>query len=252
MAQARGAIKAGAGALGESRGGASDPGVRSGKYLPSRQTWFTVWNKNNTTERGGRVKASRNASNAPAGASQAPAGASLADYGADETARWEKLSRRFRAPLASYFSKRVRDVADVDDLIQDVFVRLLGRSREVEIARVEHYVFRTAENVLKDRARRDATHCARAHEAYDETLHGAAASDAPSPERVLIGRDRVRAFAAVLAEMPARRRTVFIMHRFEGLKYSEIAERLGLTMSAVEKHMLRAHAFIDQRMGGER
>jgi RNA polymerase sigma-70 factor (ECF subfamily) len=53
-------------------------------------------------------------------------------------------------------------------------------------------------------------------------------------------------------ELPARTRDVFVLRRLEGLPYNEIAKRLGLSVSAVEKHMLRATRHLVARVGDDR
>ena len=52
-----------------------------------------------------------------------------------------------------------------------------------------------------------------------------------------------------LLELPERTRAIFVLQRFEGLKYKEIADRLGISASSVEKHMMSAIKHIFQRMG---
>ena len=56
-----------------------------------------------------------------------------------------------------------------------------------------------------------------------------------------------RATAALL-ELPDRTRIIFVLRRLEGMKYSEIAHKLGISVSAVEKHMLRAMSYLTERM----
>ncbi|MBN9318276.1 MAG: sigma-70 family RNA polymerase sigma factor, partial [Caulobacterales bacterium] len=61
-----------------------------------------------------------------------------------------------------------------------------------------------------------------------------------SPERVLLGREKLDRALAVLQRLPARTRQIFILHRFEDMTYPRIAASLGISKSAVEKHMIRA------------
>lgn len=53
-------------------------------------------------------------------------------------------------------------------------------------------------------------------------------------------RDKVAALSVLLNELPVACRTAFIMNKVEGLSHREIAETLGISVSMVEKHMLRA------------
>ena len=72
-----------------------------------------------------------------------------------------------------------------------------------------------------------------------------------SPDRVLIGRDRLAEAIAILMEMPERRRTIFVLRRMEGLRYKDIAARLGISVSAVERHMRRAVLHLIERLEDE-
>jgi RNA polymerase sigma factor (sigma-70 family) len=99
------------------------------------------------------------------------------------------------------------------------------------------YVFQTAASVLADRNRRRVTRHANDHVAFDSSRHGEADFDA---SRILIGREDLRALMAALLSLPARTRTIFILHRLDGRKYRDIGAQLGISPSAVEKHMLRA------------
>jgi RNA polymerase sigma-70 factor (ECF subfamily) len=64
----------------------------------------------------------------------------------------------------------------------------------------------------------------------------------PSPlqDEVLISRHRLERLLAGMEQLTPRTREVFLMHRLDGLRYREIAEELGISQSAVEKHMSRA------------
>lgn len=71
------------------------------------------------------------------------------------------------------------------------------------------------------------------------------------PERVLIGKDRLAEAVAILMELPERPRTVFVLRRIEGLRYKDIAARLGISVSAIERHMKRAVLHLMKRLEDE-
>ena len=64
--------------------------------------------------------------------------------------------------------------------------------------------------------------------------------DAPDAEQIIAGRQRLKRMLAALDALPPRARAVVILRRFENLTYPQIARRLGISVSAVEKHMTRA------------
>jgi RNA polymerase sigma-70 factor (ECF subfamily) len=156
----------------------------------------------------------------------------------------EGLARRYSGALRSFFAKRTRG-ADLDDLVQEVLVRLVARSRGEAIENPEGYVFQTAANLLRDRARQHAARSGGSHGSFEETEHGAVEI---SPERVLLSQEAIEMLVRALDELPQRTRDVFVLHRYDGLEHREIARRLGISESAVWKHMGKAVTHLHARM----
>lgn len=152
-----------------------------------------------------------------------------------------ELDRRFRPALKAYFLKRAPATVDAEDLVQDVFVRLAKRGEIAAIRQVEGYVFQTAANVLTDRVRWRAVRRRGDHVPYLESDHQ---DEENSPESVLMGREAVARLLDALRELPEQTRAIFVLHRFEQLRYGEIAKRLGVSLSSVEKHMMKALAHL--------
>ena len=67
-----------------------------------------------------------------------------------------RLARTYDRALGRFFERRVPSKADVPDLVQEVFLRLSRMDDPAAIEKPEHFLFVTAANVLKDRARREA------------------------------------------------------------------------------------------------
>jgi RNA polymerase sigma-70 factor (ECF subfamily) len=61
-----------------------------------------------------------------------------------------------------------------------------------------------------------------------------------SPERVLLAREQIAMVRMVLERLPERVRAAFVLHRFEELGYAEIAKRLGVSVSSIEKYISQA------------
>lgn len=140
-----------------------------------------------------------------------------------------------RLDLISFLSRRVRCRATAEDLAQDVFLRL---TNSLVIARQpRHLIFRTAANLASNHLRDERRRVAIQHDAW---LPLQQVVDDHTPERVAIGREALRLLAAELASWPARTREIFILNRYEGLTQREIAERLRISSTAIERHMARA------------
>ena len=146
--------------------------------------------------------------------------------------------------LRRYFMKKV-SATEADDLVQDVFLALQARGAASEIENVEGYLFRTAANVLVRRSRRATWDWDRPRQL--EEVRDLA--DELSPERVLIAREEVDAAVKVLNTLPPRIAKAFFMHRFDGLTYEAIGQRMGISAKGVEYLIGRAIHRLSKRLG---
>jgi RNA polymerase sigma-70 factor (ECF subfamily) len=139
----------------------------------------------------------------------------------------------------------------VEDLVQQVFLRLSQHPQLGAIENPDAYIFQTAANILKDHARRDGVrrrYVVGAAPGVEESVDWH--SDL-SPERVLQGEQSVAELVAALRALPDRTRDVFMLRCFEGLKHAEIARLLGISVRATEKHFANALAHVSQCLGHE-
>ncbi len=123
------------------------------------------------------------------------------------------------------------------DAVQDAFLRLLrGSTRDVRDLR--SYVRRTAETVAIDhhRSERRAGLIVDRFQPLDENV----ADPLPLAEEAMISGEDLAALAAAMRELPPRTREVLVLHRFDGLSYAEISDRLGIAKNTVMVHMVKA------------
>ena len=127
-------------------------------------------------------------------------------------------------------------------------MHLARQSGGAEIREPERCVFRVATNVLRDRARRDAVR----HRGDHVPLESAELPGrAPSEERIYESRELLTKVLEVLEALTPKCRTSFLLHRFEGLSYSQIARRLGVSRSAIEKQMMHVIQVLSDRFPDE-
>lgn len=155
------------------------------------------------------------------------------------------LARRYRNALKRFFSRKLRDPTEAEDLVQEVLLRLTvklrsGGSSSSPLKTGTSYIFLTARSVLMDKLRRDRV---REHDAHCG-LEEAVAMEVSSAECVYSAEERVERISRLMQDFSPRVHEVFIMHRVEGLAYSEIAKALGISVSTVEKHMIAALRFL--------
>lgn len=142
---------------------------------------------------------------------------------------------RAQAPgLARYLRSRFGGAADVDDMVQDVFARLAGGKRVVELGNPEAYLRRILRNLLIDRKRRADT-----RPAFVE-LESAEPVVEPEQSHAIDVTQMQERYRASVNSLPPRTREVFLLHRAEDTSVKEIAARLGISTRTVEWHLAQA------------
>jgi RNA polymerase sigma-70 factor (ECF subfamily) len=152
---------------------------------------------------------------------------------------------QLRPSLLRFFERRVDRATDVEDLVQEVFVRLTRQGEGAGIREPERYVFRVAANVLRDHMRRNTVRRRSDHVPLEDHETG---GEMPSEERIYESKQLLKHVMDVLNRLTPKCRTSFLLHRFEGLSYSEIARRMGVSRSAVEKQMMHAIQVLSERL----
>ena len=160
----------------------------------------------------------------------------------------EDFARRYYAPLLSFFRKRTHNAPEVQDLVQQVFLRLAQYRELTRIQNPDGFIFRTAANILKDHHRQSLV---RQQGANHPAVCTAGEDSDLSPERVLAGEETLARLAIALRELPDRTRDVFVLRCFEGLKHAEIAQIQGISVRAVDKHMVKALTHIGRAIGAD-
>lgn len=162
-----------------------------------------------------------------------------------------ELDRSFRLPLIAYFLRRVGDRSEAEDLTQEVFMRVLRNIDVVDVPRAKAYVFTAAANLLRDRARQAAVRQTESRGSLDDPSAplGRDLVEEIDPERVLLGKDDLHEVLTALDELSERTRDIFVLYRIEKMKQHEIATLYGLSLSAVEKHVVKAILHLSKRFG---
>jgi RNA polymerase sigma factor (sigma-70 family) len=161
-----------------------------------------------------------------------------ADAGAARKRRLTSWFQRWRRPLRQWFQVRsTLPDADIDDLAQEVFLRLLRYSDDILIDNPQGYLFRIAANVTNEWCER-ARHKRPNDESWLEDLQVAPVEEPENDAARNLVHDNVRGAVARLAP---RQREVLLLHVADGLTYMQIAERLGLTERIVLRDLSRAY-----------
>lgn len=154
------------------------------------------------------------------------------------------LYRRHGREIRLYLARRLNCAETAADLAQETFVRLMRSRVSAPIQDPRAYLYRIAANLVTDHVRGE-----RQGPSLQPDTHLAWLPDAgPGPERTLLGRDAVRRLERAVDDLPPRRREIFRLHKFEGLSYGEIADRLGIAKNTVMVQMMKALAHCRDRL----
>lgn len=161
------------------------------------------------------------------------------------------LHERFRAPLHRFFARFRLNSHDIEDLTQEVFLRLARPGHCEALRQPDAFLFTLARNLVRDRARRLYTRAAKSSVNLEDLE---LPCDSPSPEESVENDERLRWATSALEALRLETRRAFIMHRVMGCSYAEIATDMGVSISMIEKHVMSAIAAlraIDPRANGK-
>ncbi|MGH8612344.1 MAG: RNA polymerase sigma factor [Gammaproteobacteria bacterium] len=138
--------------------------------------------------------------------------------------------------LHRFFTRYLGCPESASDLIQDLYLRL---DRGLPVCNAEQaraWLFRVAANLARDHAKLRRRREVLLEEAWiDRTAY-----TTPTPEDMVLRREQILALQQALAELPSRCAEVLLLSRVEGFTHEEIATRLGISKSLVEKYVIRA------------
>lgn len=156
----------------------------------------------------------------------------------EPTARdaWRDLEARLRP----FVARRVRSAVDVDDVIQEVFLRMqrsLADLRDEE--RFGPWVYRIARSAIGDHHRATARHGLADGETRDEPAGSATADAADDDDDLAASAAAARCMAPFVAALPSPYREALTLAELEGMSQRDAAERLGVSLSAMKSRVQR-------------
>ena len=151
----------------------------------------------------------------------------------------EELFRSCREDLHRYFQRRLASREIAADLTQETFLRVLRSGQAAELRQPRAFLFHAASNLLADHYRQTA---GRPFKHISEAEWAERPDPSPTPEATVLSREELEVLKRAIDQLPPRGREVLTLHKFEGLSYAEIAERLGISKNTVIVHMVRALA----------
>jgi RNA polymerase sigma-70 factor (ECF subfamily) len=168
----------------------------------------------------------------------------------DERGLWFRREVIPLEPMLRAYARRFSDgsPAGVEDLVHETFAQLIGFAGWRGIDNVAAFAVRTLRNEAFKIARRSKIVSISVMSDLDSL---GVADDLPGAERMLEARDELRLLARLIADLPPQCRRVFTLRKVYGLSHEEIAVRLGLSISTIEKHVIKGLRLCSERLARE-
>ena len=148
--------------------------------------------------------------------------------------------------LLGYANRLCRASSDeARDLLHETYAKIISYPSWRDVANPAAFALRVMGNIARDTLRRRKIV---SFEMVADLDRLGRADQQPDPETCAIHNDELRFLRALIESMPTQMRRVFTLKKVYGLSQNEIADRLGLTVSTVEKHVVRGLRFCSERM----
>lgn len=154
---------------------------------------------------------------------------------ASTSSSFEALYVNHHGWLKSWLRGKVGNGFDAADLAQDTFMRVLKGANAQDIRQPRDYLSTIARGLVVDWYRRQAL-----ERAFLEALACRADSLSLSLEERAIMLETITQIDRMLDGLGARSRDIFLMAQLEGLGYAEIGQRMGVSVTTVKNHMVKA------------
>lgn len=161
----------------------------------------------------------------------------------------ESVFLETRKDLERIMRRRIQSADIVADLVQDVYLKCRGVTLDFpDRQEARAYLLRMASNLAIDHQRVEGRRAVILNDLvpYFESFD----KNAASPESYALAADRARQIEAVLSGLPGLTRQMFVLVRLHGMTHKEVAERLGVSKSLVDKYVLQALLRCRDVLGG--
>lgn len=142
-------------------------------------------------------------------------------------------------PLRRYVGKllgRKTNADDVDDIMQEIYVRAFRSKRNEKLVFAKAYLYRVARNLAFKTNKKKSNPL---EQLVEDFADQGIIDNIALPDEQLHQKQRLRVFFEAVDRLPPQCRKVFILRQLDGLSHQEISRRLGISTSTVEKHIAK-------------
>lgn len=164
----------------------------------------------------------------------------------------ESLYVEIRSSLTRYVARYFKRSHEAEDVVQEAFVKVMQAQHERRIQSPKSYLFRTARNLSLAQINKKSY---KLTDELGDLLSESELLASRSLEADYEVRENFEVFCRAVQALPVKCRRAFVLCRVYGFKQQEVAERMGITLSAVEGHLTRATRrcidYVDAEQAGQ-
>ncbi|MDH6312168.1 RNA polymerase sigma-70 factor (ECF subfamily) [Parabacteroides sp. PFB2-10] len=149
---------------------------------------------------------------------------------------FEQMFRFYYTPLRMYAASLTGEMEVAEEIVQELFYVFWKEREQITVLHsLKNYLY----GAVRNRSFQYLEHQDVRHR-YQEAILSKETVDDPTPHDELEYNELLKLIDHAISRLPERRQRIFKMHRFEGMKYAEIAETLSLSVKTVEAEMTKA------------
>lgn len=158
---------------------------------------------------------------------------------------FDTLYHKYNRRIYKFAVSILKSSEDAENILQDVFLKLwINRDNVEKYSSVRHYIFSITYNssitIIRGKMKESR---------FLESLKNMQDFEHDPVNLEIEYKELEGKLNEIIESLPERQKEVYLLHKVEGLKYSEIAERLNISVNTIENHMSRALKFIRERLG---
>lgn len=153
---------------------------------------------------------------------------------------FKEIYHEFYIPLCYYCLRYVEEIEDSEEIVQDLFLKLWDKREEIEInSSLKAYLYRSVQNYALNYLSKKKT-----KEKY-LSIQGRHLYNSFDNSHLKLEEDELRAILKhAILQLPEKRRRIFELSRFDGMKYGNIANQLSISVKTVEAQMSKALKYL--------
>ena len=141
----------------------------------------------------------------------------------------------YRPVLRRYLARQVAP-QEIEDLVQEVFLRVYRAHRRASLSSPQAFIYATARNLVIDHRRRSLAHSEEIVAVEPDRV----VAQSADPEELTFLTERKKLLRLAILSLPPRCRQAFVLRKFHDLSYRRIAEKMEVSEKTIEKHLAKA------------